>query len=77
MPKNKLKQECTKYGQIYLILKDFEIGQKIDKIELITKLWGRHDYFIERSFDVHFVSAKKMLPDFKFVSEKKIIRRKS
>lgn len=86
-----LSKRCytkTIYGRIYLRIKDMEVGQTLDKVEFIKKLYGRIDYkdlyYFERSFDVAFINAKKVLsrdlkaqklPDWKFVSRQKIIER--
>lgn len=39
------------------------IDQKVDKRELIYKVWGDHDYFIGRSFDVHLRKIRQFLKD--------------
>jgi uncharacterized HAD superfamily protein len=54
-----------------------EIGDKLDKVKFITLHWGDCDYFIERSFDVAFCTAKKKFPERKFESKKKMIIRTS
>ena len=53
-----------------------EINDKLDKVKFVTLHWGDCDYFIERSFDVAFCTAKKKFPERRFKSiDKMIIRR--
>jgi hypothetical protein len=60
----------TKPTKIKDALEGLEIGQSIVKNELITSIWGHNDYFISRSFDVHFIKAKTQMPDKDFISKK-------
>jgi hypothetical protein len=52
-----------------------EIGQRFNKKEFIVSVWGISDYFIDRSFDVMFNTAKKTFTDREFVTEKGFIIR--
>ena len=52
-----------------------EIGQHFNKKEFIVSVWGSSDYFIDRSFDVMFSTAKKVLQDREFRTEKGFIIR--
>jgi hypothetical protein len=52
-----------------------EVGQHFNKKEFIVSVWGTSDYFIDRSFDVMFSTAKKMLTDREFRTEKGFIIR--
>lgn len=52
-----------------------EVGQHFNKKEFILSVWGSSDYFIDRSFDVMFNTAKKTLTDRDFVTGKGFIIR--
>ena len=52
-----------------------EVGQHFNKKEFIVSVWGSSDYFIDRSFDVMFTTAKKMLTDREFRTDKGLIIR--
>jgi hypothetical protein len=52
-----------------------EVGQHFNKKEFIVSVWGNSDYFIDRSFDVMFTTAKKTLTDRDFVTGKGFIIR--
>jgi hypothetical protein len=52
-----------------------EVGQHFNKKEFIVSVWSTSDYFIDRSFDVMFSTAKKMLTDREFRTEKGFIIR--
>jgi len=52
-----------------------EVGQHFNKKEFIVSVWGITDYFIERSFDVMFSTAKKQLQDREFRTDKGFIIR--
>lgn len=65
----------TKQGQVHAKVQSLEIGDSFNKKEFIITLWGRSDYFIDRSFDVMFNTSKKVLPEREFKTEKgRIIR---
>jgi hypothetical protein len=52
-----------------------EVGQHFNKKEFIVSVWGSSNYFIDRSFDVMFSTAKKTLTDRDFVTGKGFITR--
>jgi len=45
------------------MLELMEINDSIDKKQYIESIYGEHDNFIARSFDVHFAKAKKMIQE--------------
>jgi len=65
----------TKKYQVETKIKSLEVGQHFNKREFITLVWKRTDYFVERSFDVIFNTAKKELSDREFKTEKGFIIR--
>ncbi len=67
--------KSTKKMQVSCAVKQLEVGQSFPKKEFIISVWGDSDYFIDRSFDVMFNSAKKELQGREFKTEKgQIIR---
>ena len=56
-------------------LEPLEIGQELDKKAFILLHWGYCDYFVERSFDVSFCKAKKLMPEKEFKTKKRVITR--
>ena len=60
----------TKKYQVTEKIKSLQVGQQFNKREFIKLTWGNCDYFIERSFDVIFTTAKKELTDREFKTEK-------
>ena len=56
----------TKPETIFARLNEFAIGDTINKRNYVFMLYKDHNYFIERSFDVHLGKAKKMMPEKKF-----------
>lgn len=52
-----------------------EVGQSFNKKEFIISIWDNSDYFINRSFDVLFSTAKKEFSDRGFKTEKGLIIR--
>lgn len=52
-----------------------QVGQRFNKKEFIVSVWGSSDYFIDRSFDVMFNTAKKTLTDREFTTGKGFIIR--
>jgi hypothetical protein len=68
-------QRATKPEVIQDKLGKLQIGETIKKDELIKKLYGDNDYFIQRSFDVHFSKAKKNIPEMEFKVKSGIITR--
>ena len=56
-------------------IESLEIGQHFNKKEFIVSVWSTSNYFIDRSFDVMFSTAKKALQDREFRTEKGFIIR--
>jgi len=56
-------------------IESLEIGQHFNKKEFVVSVWSTSDYFIDRSFDVMFSTAKKMLTEREFRTEKGFIIR--
>lgn len=65
----------TKQYRVTELIKSLEVNQSIQKEVLITDIWGEVDYFITRSFDVMFITAKKQLSDREFKTHKGLITR--
>jgi len=68
-------QRATKPEAIQDRLERLEVGQTINKDELIKKLYGGNDFFLQRSFDVHFCKAKKNISEMHFKVKSGIITR--
>jgi|LakMenEpi03Aug12_release.lakeMendotaPanAssembly.Ray.scaffolds.fasta_scaffold27763_19 hypothetical protein len=65
----------TKKYQVESKIQSLEVGQSFNKKEFIIYVWNKNDYFVQRSFDVMFNTAKKELSDREFVTEKGFIIR--
>jgi hypothetical protein len=65
----------TKKYQVESKIKSLEVGQQFNKREFIISVWNKNDYFVQRSFDVMFNTAKKELSDREFRTEKGCIIR--
>ncbi len=65
----------TKKYQVESKVQSLEVGQQFNKKEFIISVWGKSDYFIDRSFDVLFNTAKKGLSDREFKTDKGCIIR--
>jgi hypothetical protein len=65
----------TKKYHVTEKIKSLQVGQQFNKREFVKLTWGNTDYFIERSFDVIFTTAKKELTDREFKTEKGCIIR--
>ena len=65
----------TKKYHVTEKLKALEVGQQFNKKEFIISIWNKNDYFLQRSFDVIFNTAKKEFPDRNFRTEKGCIIR--
>jgi hypothetical protein len=65
----------TKKYQVESKVQSLEVGQQFNKKEFIISVWGKSDYFIDRSFDVLFNTAKKALSDREFKTDKGCIIR--
>jgi hypothetical protein len=68
-------KKWTKKYQVETKIKSLEVCQQFNKREFIKLVWGSTDYFVERSFDVIFNTAKKELADREFKTEKGFIIR--
>jgi hypothetical protein len=65
----------TKKYQVESKIQSLEVGQSFNKKEFIISVWNKNDYFVQRSFDVMFNTAKKELSDREFRTEKGCIIR--
>ncbi len=65
----------TKQKRVTEQITSLEVGQHFNKKEFIVSIWGNSDYFIDRSFDVLFSTAKKELQGREFKTEKGFIIR--
>ena len=65
----------TKGLQVKEKIESIEVGGSFNKKEFIIKVWGKSDYFIDRSFDVLFSTAKKELSERGFATHKGLIIR--
>jgi hypothetical protein len=61
-------QRQTKESKVFEAIDAMETNSTLDKVAVIKRIWGHHDHFVSRSFDVFFNKAKKALPDKKFKS---------
>ena len=68
-------QRATKHEIIQDKLEKMKLGEEISKKEIVKNIYGDYDFFISRSFDVHFSKAKKNIPDMVFKTKKGIIQR--
>jgi hypothetical protein len=56
-------------------LNALEIGDTLDKEKVINEIWGDYNYFVCRTFDVHYAKAKKLIPTKAFKTIKGVIHR--
>ncbi len=56
-------------------LNTLEIGDTLNKEKIINEIYGEYNYFVCRSFDVHFTKAKKLIPTKAFKCIKGVIHR--
>lgn len=49
--------------QIKEKLDKLEVGDSLHKKHFVIELYQNYDFFLQRSFDVHFSKAKEMLSD--------------
>lgn len=68
-------QRATKPEIIQDKLERMKLGEEILKSEMIKSIYNDNDFYISRSFDVHFSKAKKNIPDMVFQTKKGIIQR--
>ena len=69
--------KTTRVQHIINALTELEIEDELNKKEFIRQHWGSVDYFIKRSFDVAYCTARKNLPDRTFLCKFDIITRTS
>ena len=70
------KKKKTISGNLADKLFLMKIGDDFDKKSYIIEIYGDYNFFISRSFDVHFARAKELMPEtMKFRSIKKRITR--
>jgi hypothetical protein len=69
--------KTTRVQHIANALDELEIGDEFNKQAFVRLHWGRVDYFVERSFDVAYCTARKKFPTRKFESVNKMIIRRS
>ncbi|HEY6143715.1 MAG TPA: hypothetical protein VIV55_09925 [Flavobacterium sp.] len=63
------------YKEITEAMDKLEIGESLERKELITELWGDFDYYIETSFLVLLTKCKrKLVPKTFKTIKKRIIR---
>jgi len=72
---SKIMKAQSKQKKVTERVTSLEVGQHFNKKEFIVSVWSTSDYFIDRSFDVMFSTAKKMLTDREFRTEKGFIIR--
>ena len=65
-----MKTKETKQSKVKEVVQALEVGQQFNKKEFVISIWGKSDYFSQRSFDVLFNTAKKGLPEREFKTEK-------
>jgi hypothetical protein len=70
-----MKTKATKQSKVIDLIKTLEVGQSFNKKEFVISVWGRSDYFINRSFDVLFTIAKREFLEREFKTEKGCIIR--
>ena len=68
--RTRTRKNLTKVSIIFNALSFLNVGDTINKTEFITLHWGECDWFIERTFDVAFCNAKKLLPTKEFRSRR-------
>jgi hypothetical protein len=61
-------QRATYLAQLIEIMDAMEVGEKFNKKDFIKKVWLEHNYYVDRSFSVFLVTAKKTFADKKFRS---------
>ena len=68
-------RKTTKVNLVFNELAALEVGEELCKVFIVITHWGGADYFKERSFDVAFFNARKLLPERKFKTAGGIITR--
>jgi len=73
---DKKPRKVTLVNKVLTELETLEVGDELDKISLIRKLWRMDvDYFVIRSFDVAYHKSKQLIPEKTFRTAGKIITR--
>ena len=67
--------KTTRVQHIINALTELEIEDELNKKEFIRQHWGSVDYFIKRSFDVAYCTAKKSFLEKQFIVKNNIIIR--
>ena len=66
-----------KSDEIYKKLSELELGDSLNKFNLVNNIWGKRDEFVVRSFDALYCKIKLKFPDKEFKSVRgEIIRTK-
>ena len=68
-------RKTTKVNLVFNELAALEVGEDVCKVFIVMTHWGGYDYFKERSFDVAYFNARKLLPERKFKTAGGIITR--
>lgn len=68
-------QRATKPEIIQDKLERMKVGEEISKEKIIKSIYNNNDFYISRSFDVHFSKAKKNILDMVFETKNGIIKR--
>lgn len=74
---SKLSFELTIYGRIFAKIDALEIGQTVNKKELIIELYGYFDEYVQNSFVIHLMKAKRYDVSKKYKSRYGLITRTS
>jgi hypothetical protein len=56
-------------------LQTLQVNESFSKKEFVKELWGDYNYFLDRTFQVAFVAAKKMVPELQFKTISGLITR--
>lgn len=59
-------QRQTKESKVFEAINAMEVNSTIVKAALVARIWGHHDHFTSRSFDVYLAKARKALPEKTF-----------
>jgi hypothetical protein len=68
------KKHIPFFTKVLCEIDKLEVGEEVIKTELIIKLWGKYDVWIDASFRVNLCHARK-LTDKKFITDLGIIKR--
>lgn len=56
------RTRVTIVEKIYNKISKLEVGDTLDRVDLVKSIYNNYDYFIARSFDVSYSKAKNKLP---------------